>query len=146
MEQRGYPPYIIDVRRMAEALIAARGPTLPPTLLGKQWVYRFVSSHPDLDQRLTRSLDSQRAKNEDPKIINQWFNRVAEIRTKYGITDDDTFNFDETGFAMGIAIPGASKAVTTTSVGRATTIQPDNGQQGLNALMPVGMLFHRLLS
>jgi hypothetical protein len=124
MEQRGYPPYIINVKRMAEALITARGPTSPPTVLGQKWIYRFISSHPDLDPRLTRSLDSQRAKNEDPKVITKWFNRVAAIRIQYGITDDDTFNFDETGFAMGIAIPGASKAVTTASVGRATAIQP----------------------
>jgi DDE superfamily endonuclease len=53
---------------------------------------------------------------------------VAEIRSKYGITDDDTFNFDETGFAMGIAIPGSSKVVTTSSVGRATTMQPGDRQ------------------
>jgi len=113
---------------MAEALIVARGPILPLPILGKHWIYRFISSHPDLDPRLTRSLDSQRAKNEDPKVINQWFKRVTEITQQYGITNDDIFNFDETGFAMGIATPGASKAVTMASVGRATTIQPGNRQ------------------
>jgi len=80
MEQRGFPAYIIDVRRMAEALIASRGPISPPIILGKKWVYRFVSSHPNLDPRLTRSLDSQRAKNKDLKVIKPWFHRVTEAR------------------------------------------------------------------
>jgi hypothetical protein len=58
MEQRGFAPFIINVRRMAEALIANRDPILVPIQLGKYWVYRFIASHPDLDPKLTRSFDS----------------------------------------------------------------------------------------
>jgi hypothetical protein len=123
MEQRGFPPYIIDVRRMAQTLLARRGSDASATL-GKHWVYKFIRQHPDLDARLSRNIDSQRAKNEDPKIISKWFQSVQTTRQKYGITDSDIYNFDETGFAMGLAISGSSKVVTTASVGRATVIQP----------------------
>jgi hypothetical protein len=34
------------------------------------------------------------------------------------------YNFDETGFAIGMATGGSSKVVTIISVGRATIIQP----------------------
>jgi len=64
---------------------------------------------------------------------------VADTRKRYGITDDDTYNFDETGFVIGLAMPSASKAVSIASVGRATTIQPGNrewvtGIETINAL------------
>jgi hypothetical protein len=137
MERRGFPPHIIDVRRMAQTLLAQRGSNASTTV-GKHWVYKFLRQHPDLDARLARMRDSQRAKNEDPKIINEWFQRVQKTRQEYGITDDDTYNFDETGFAMGMAISGSSKVVTTASVGRATVIQPGNRKwvtviEGINA-------------
>ncbi len=99
MERRGFPPYIIDVRRMAQSLIDSRG-SKSPKPIGKKWIYKFLKQHPQLDARLARSYDSQRAKNEDPKIINQWFQRVRQVREQYGILDADIYNFDETGFAM----------------------------------------------
>ncbi len=36
-------------------------------------------------------------------FIAAWFERVKQIRQEYGIEDNDVYNFDETGFAMGIA-------------------------------------------
>jgi hypothetical protein len=121
MERRGFPPYIIDVRRMAQTLIDKRG-SEPGKPVGKQWVYKFLKQHPQLDTRLARSYDAQRAKNEDPKIINKWFQLVQQTQEKYGILDEDIYNFDETGFAMGIATSGPSKVVTTATVGRATLL------------------------
>ena len=109
MEQRGYPLHIIDVQRMAQTLLTRRGTSTSPPIIGKNWVYRWIKQHPDVDARLSRSLDSQRAKNKDPKIINQWFERVQNIRQEYGILDNDTYNFDETGFAIGIATPRSLK-------------------------------------
>ena len=38
--------------------------------------------------------------------------------------DEDVYNFDETGFAMGIASSGSSKVITATAVGCAAVIQP----------------------
>jgi hypothetical protein len=76
MEQRGFPPYIIDVRRMAQTLIDRRGSTPSSKPIGKNWIHRFLNHHPELDEHLARNCDAQRAKNEDPKIINEWFQRV----------------------------------------------------------------------
>jgi len=123
MERRGFPPYIIDVRRMAQTLLDRRGSKSSKSI-GKNWIYKFLSHHPELDTRLARSYDAQRAKNEDPKIITEWFQRVQQTREEYGILDEDTYNFDETGFAMGLINLGSSKVVTTDTVGRATVIQP----------------------
>jgi Tc5 transposase DNA-binding domain len=124
LEQRGFPPYIIDVRRMAQTLLDQRGSNPPPKPIGTNWIYKFIKNHPELDARLTRAYDAQRAKNEDPKIISAWFQLVKDTKEAYGILDDDTYNFDEMGCAIGMIISGASKVVTVTSVGRAILIQP----------------------
>ncbi|KAJ6256127.1 hypothetical protein Dda_8962 [Drechslerella dactyloides] len=38
----------------------------------------------------------------DPDLIQKWFQLIQAIKAKYGIADNDIYNFDETGFAMGI--------------------------------------------
>jgi len=40
---------------------------------------------------------------------------MYNVKVKYGIFDDDSYNFDETGFMMGIII---AAIVVTTSNGR----------------------------
>lgn len=56
-------------------------------------------------------------------MIGGWFRLVVNIIQKYGIVDDDIYNFDETGFAIGIA--STSRVVTTTDRrGRPPQLQP----------------------
>ncbi|RAR14192.1 plasma membrane calcium-transporting atpase 2 [Stemphylium lycopersici] len=54
LNRRGFPPYIIDVRRMADALLAARGQDPPPPPVGKNWVSRFVNSQSKLQTKWNR--------------------------------------------------------------------------------------------
>jgi len=125
LDRRGFPPHIIDVRRMADALLAARGQEPPPQPIGKCWVSRFIQSQPELQTKWTRRFHSQRALCEDPVTIAAWFKLVEETRQTYGVLDQDIYNFDETGFAMGVA--STSKVVTSSDrVGRAVVVQPGN--------------------
>ena len=110
---------------MADALLAARGQDPPPPPVGKNWVSRFVQSQPELQTKWTRRFNSQRADYEDPTTITAWFKLIEETRQTYGVLDQDIYNVDETGFAMGVA--GTSKVVTSSDrVGRAVVIQPGN--------------------
>jgi len=110
---------------MADVLVAARGQDPPPPPVSERWVSRFIKAQPELQTKWTRAFHAQRALCEDPTTIRDWYRRVEDARQKYGILDEDTWNFDETGFAMGIA--GTSKVVTSTEiVGRAISIQPGN--------------------
>jgi hypothetical protein len=125
LDQRGFPPQIIDVRRMADHLLAARGQTPPPVPVGKNWVDRFIKAQPELQTKWNRRFHAQRALCEDPEAINAWFKRVEDARLSHGIADADIYNFDETGFAMGVA--ATSKVVTSSdTIGRRATIQPGN--------------------
>ena len=108
---RAFPPRLGSVEDMANQLLHARD--APP--VGKRWAYNFVKRQPQLRTRYTRRYDYQRAKCEDPKVISEWFALVRNVKAKYGIVDDDVYNFDETGFMMGIIFAGM---VVTTSDGR----------------------------
>ena len=70
--------------------------------IGVNWVTRFINRHEDIRSRYTKRYDYQRALCEDPKKIGEWFQLVKNMVAKYGIQPEDVYNFDETGFAMGI--------------------------------------------
>lgn len=86
------------VHEMANDLRAARG----KEPVGKYWVDRFTKRTPEIKLRRSRPHDRQRALNEDARVITLWFKLVEDTKAKYGILDEDTHNFDETGFMMGV--------------------------------------------
>jgi len=98
LDSRGFPPRFDHVRDMANLLLATRR----ARAVGKQWPYNFVRRRQELRTRFSRAYDIQRALCEDPALIEAWFRLVHNMRAKYGIQDTDFYNFDETGFIMGI--------------------------------------------
>jgi hypothetical protein len=110
---------------MADILLVARGQTPPPLPVGKCWVSRWIKNQPELQTKRNRKFHSQRAKCEDPVKISAWFKLVQDTCIAYRILDEDVYNFDETGFMMGVG--GTSKVVTSSDIiGRAVDIQPGN--------------------
>jgi hypothetical protein len=71
--------------------------------VGENWVTNFVRRKPEVKSQLTRQRDHQRVLCSDPAIISPWFDLVRNVKAKYGILDEDSYNFDETGFTMGVA-------------------------------------------
>lgn len=131
--ERSFPPRLRDVEDMANQLLRARD----ASGVGKNWASSFVRRRPELRTRFSRKYDYQRAKCEDPKVIGERFTLVQNVKAKYGIPDEDTYNFDETGFMMGMIF---ACMVVTTSDGRskAKLAQPGNHEwatviQGVNA-------------
>ena len=59
---------------------------------------------PELKVKFNQKYDYKRAKCEDPKVINNWFRLVANIKVKYGIPDDNIYNFNKSGFMMGVIL------------------------------------------
>jgi hypothetical protein len=95
MDECGLPPTHAIVHKMADLLLSQRKSGLTT---GKNWVGNFIQCHDDLISKYTRKYDYQCAKCKDPEVINQWFNLVQDTILKYGITEQDIYNFDETGF------------------------------------------------
>ena len=93
--------------------------------VGARWAMNFVKRQPLLKIRFQRRYDYQRARCEDPTTIRNWFRLVQNTIAKYGIQSDDIYNFDETGFMMGmigsgIVITGAERR------GKPKSVQPAN--------------------
>lgn len=78
---------------MANQLLAVRG----SGQVGEMWASNFVRRRPELRSRSTRQRDRQRVLCSDPELISPWFDLVQDTKRKYGIQDEDTYNFDETG-------------------------------------------------
>ena len=118
---QGLAPSRSIIREMADKLLRSQG----SNPVGKNWVDNFVKRTPELQKRWSRPYDYQRAACEDPAAIQRWFDLIQETKLKYGITDDDIYNFDETGFIMGKIL---SQMVITGSeaAGRKKVIQLGN--------------------
>ena len=130
---KGFPPRMSMVEDMANRLLATRN--IPR--VGTRWASNFVKRRPELRTRFQRKYDYQRAKCEDPEVIRGWFELVQNTIAKYGILDVDIYNFDETGFMMGVI---STAMVITSSEGRAKAkrVQPGNREwvtviQGINS-------------
>jgi len=121
LDSRGFSPRIDSVRDMANILLTTR----QAAPVGKLWPYNFVRRHPELKTRFSRAYDYQRALCEDPALLDAWFRLVANMRTKYGIQDCDFYNFDETGFMMGV-ICSSTVVTCADRHGRSKQLQPGN--------------------
>src|SRR6478609_9261687 len=133
LDSRGFPSRLRFVEEMANSLLADRD----ASPVGKRWAYNFVKQQPELKTRLFRRYDYQRAKCEDPTIIRGWFRLVQNTIAKYGIRSDDVWNFDETGFMMGLIMAGMAVTGSETQ-GRPKSVQPGNREwitviQAINA-------------
>jgi hypothetical protein len=133
LDSRGFSPKYNAVRDMANNILATRS----GGEVGIKWPENFVKRTPELKPRFKRKYDYRRAKCEDPELINGWFKLVKKIKAEYGIMDEDTFNFDEIGFMMGIISTGV---VITGSERRhrPKALQPGNREwvtviQGINS-------------
>jgi hypothetical protein len=107
---------------MADVLLAARGHN-PPTSVGKTWVSQFVDSQLELQTEWNRKFHFRRAGSEDPAALRVWFDRVQKVRLAYGMLDQEIYNFDETGFSLGVV--ATSKVITSSDrVSEAVAVQP----------------------
>jgi RecB family endonuclease NucS len=118
---------------MADLLLAERH----QDPVGQNWAANFVKRRPELKVKFNRKYDYKRALCEDPEVIRGWFQLVENTKAKYGILDEDTYNFDESGFIMGMI---STRAVVTGSErrGRPKSVQQGNREwttviQGVNA-------------
>ena len=97
LDQRGFAPTYAAVRDIADSLLAQRS----AGRVGVYWPRNFVKRTDSLTTCFNRAYDRQRALCEDPVLVQGWFKLVEQTKMKYGICDEDVYNFDEAGFMMG---------------------------------------------
>ena len=75
---------------------------IPPPTVSHMWTKRFLDRHPEYYVRKQKTLDQDRKKAHHPDDLSDWFRRYKAKRDEKGIQDADCYNFDETGFRIGI--------------------------------------------
>ncbi|KAL0943508.1 transposase [Colletotrichum truncatum] len=86
LEEKTIVKYILD--------LDAR--SFPPRLSGVE----------EMANRLLAERDAPPLRTRFFQVIRGWFSLVKNIIAKYGIADADIYNFDETGFMMGVIASG----------------------------------------
>jgi len=76
--------------------------SIPIPSVGEHWAWRFLDRHPEYHIRKQHMIDTDRKDAHNPASILGWFGRCAKVCDKYGIQARDQYNFDETGFRIGI--------------------------------------------
>jgi hypothetical protein len=124
LDQHGAPPRPSHIQEMANILLAERG-TTPIQSVGENWVSNFIKQRDEVKTRYSRRYDYRRAKCEDPKAIREWFDCVQITIMQHGIAMEDIYNFDETGFAMGL-VATAQVVTRADYYGKGSLVQPGN--------------------
>jgi hypothetical protein len=70
--------------------------------VGKHWVDNFKTRTLEIKLKKSCLYNCQQALNKDLHIITPWFKLVANTKAKYSISDDDMYNFNKTGFIIGL--------------------------------------------
>jgi len=121
LDLRGFAPTYAAIRDMADKLLAARG----TGQVGQKWPANFVKRTDSLTTCFNRAYDRQRALCKDPVLIKSWFNLVEQTKAKYGIYNNDVYNFNKASFIIGkittqLVVTGLERR------GRPKAIQPGN--------------------
>ena len=126
---QGHHPRRVVVEEMANTMLHTKNPSQPQRV-GTKWVANFVKRHPELTSIYNRKFDYQRAACEDPEEFGKWFERFRKTIAEYGVVERVIYNFDETGFMMGIITP---QSVVTGSERRGG--KRNSLQDGINQLV-----------
>jgi hypothetical protein len=103
LDRLGVSARVAHVVRCANTILQAEAdPSLPLPTVTARWAKAWITRQEDIFIRRQRHLDLDRALAHDLDGIQQWFNGYIKVVTDYGINPADIWNFDETGFRIGI--------------------------------------------
>ena len=70
--------------------------------ISQLWVCNFINHHNMLKSKYNCKYNYQQAQCENPEFIQIWFQHIQNTIAEYNIHNDNIYNFNETGFQMGI--------------------------------------------
>src|SRR5271156_1180332 len=114
------------LRSVANSILARNHNDLntPPPLVGPNWPRRFLARHPEYFKRKLKPLAHDRKNTHDPADIRAHFEKFQAACIFFGIVFDDIWNYDETGFRVGVG--RAHEIITRLKNRRLYLSDPDN--------------------
>jgi Tc5 transposase DNA-binding domain len=70
--------------------------------VSESWVRRFKSRHPELKVKWTLTLERCRAVSLNSALVNEFYDLLEDIFTKYQIPPENIYNMDEKGIQLSI--------------------------------------------
>ncbi|KAJ5543879.1 hypothetical protein N7494_005158 [Penicillium frequentans] len=99
-DRMGLPLKRHQILSTATAILRETEPAAP--VLNHRWLKQWLERHPEYKIRRRKSLDRERLKAQDRDHTLKWFEGYENAISSYGIQREDLYNFDESGFQMGI--------------------------------------------
>jgi hypothetical protein len=102
----------------------------PPTV-SKSWAQCFLNRHHEYFVKKQKLFAGDRMNTHDPDELLWHFEHFRDIRDKYGIHTTDTYNFDKTGFRIGV---GRTQRIITRDAHRKAYIPNLDNRESLTAI------------
>ena len=104
LDRLGIPASLNMVERTANTILRQDHQNLlsAPTV-GYHWAKRWLDRQPDLFKAKRKPLQVERKNAQDPVVLMAHFTRYKEVVEKYGLLPSEIWNFNETGFRIGMA-------------------------------------------
>jgi Tc5 transposase DNA-binding domain len=80
-------------------------------VVGERWSHRFFQRYSELRKMKQKPIELDRKIAHDPELIADWFKRFKALQDEFGVIKEDIWNYDETGFRIGV---GRSQWIVTT--------------------------------
>jgi len=122
----GFPTRRRHVFQMIQSLLRARNSTDQGR---EHCLTRFLGRHPDLDSKIGQCLDRERALATDLDSFRKHLDRFYHIQCKFHVKDEDTWNTEEKGFAIGLG--GVGTMICRASCRNFSLIQDGHGGRSL---------------
>jgi hypothetical protein len=89
LDARGFPPWAAGIVETANALHA--GENCAP--FGMRWAKDFVNRRPELPVKFRERYEHDSSREVETK--QRWFETVRTLKARYGVQDENMYNFDE---------------------------------------------------
>ena len=131
MDTRGSAPRPSMVRDMANISLTERG----SQTVGINRLYNTIH-HEKLKSCYALRCSYQRVECEDPRVIQPWFELVQRTVDENGVQPEDIYNFDETGFAIGLI--ATAKVLTRAEFNVRRSLLPPGNREWVTSMVCVG--------
>ena len=106
MSSYGFPAAPTVIQEVADLirqnrLLITTSPTRQITPLGKNWIDKFKSRHPEVRSAWTKALHDVRIDGCQPHLLQRWFDEIQAIISRNRYSSDHIYNMDETGYGIG---------------------------------------------
>jgi len=120
------------VRQAANSILLrdCQDPSDPPKV-GNHWPQRFLDRHPEYFAIKQQPISIDRKRAQDPRALDVWYNTLNEVIQKHEIQPEDQWNFDESGFSIGMS---RDKTIITRDKSRRSFLASSDNKDHVTAM------------